>query len=79
MSTLFNIDQKISTKIQLLEWKKGILHINLVDKDNTPFIWLNCLKLFFINVQFNGQEHIIITLKCPYELLVILVISDINK
>jgi hypothetical protein len=38
--------KKISTKIQLLEWKKGILHINLVDKDNTPFIWLNCLKLF---------------------------------
>ena len=34
--------------------KKGILHINLVDKDNTPFIWLNCLKLFFVNVQFNG-------------------------
>jgi hypothetical protein len=32
---------KKSTKIQFLEWKKGILHINLIDKDNTAFIILN--------------------------------------
>ena len=53
MSTLFNIDKK-KYQDSTSGMKKGILRINLVDKDNTAFIWLNCLKLFFINVQFNG-------------------------
>ena len=45
--------------------KKGILHINLVDKDNTPFIWLNCLVwtsvnyniISYINNQNNMQHN----------------------